>query len=92
MIGQFGWRLPVAVACLALVGMVRTAPAAAAANLLSNGSFEKEANGNPIGWESRRWAGEATLELTHQGHTGKQSAMITSDKGADFSSSNQRGR
>ena len=77
MIGPFGWRLAMAVVCLALVGTVYGAPGA---NLLPNGSFE-----NPNGWETRQWSGKATWELTNQSHTGKQSAMIASDVGADFS-------
>jgi hypothetical protein len=85
MISHFSWRISVAVACLALTGMVRVAQAAAAPNLLSNGAFEKEANGTPVGWESRRWAGEATLDLANEGHKSTRSAMIASDKGADFS-------
>ena len=76
------WRLFVTLTCMALAGMAR---AALAANLLSNGSFEIEAGGMPIGWEQRRWSGDATLEITPKGHQGKQSITIASDKGADFS-------
>jgi hypothetical protein len=82
MIVHCGWWLSASLACLALAGGVRAAPTA---NLLSNGSFEKEAAGTPVAWEVRQWAGAATSELAHEGHTGKRCAMIASDKGGDFS-------
>jgi hypothetical protein len=82
MIAHFGWRILVAVASLATAGAVCAGPAD---NLLPNGSFEKQAEGKPVGWQSRPWAGKAILEVAAQGHTGNRSVMIASENEADFS-------
>jgi hypothetical protein len=82
MIGHFAWWLAIILAFLAMGDAV---DAASLTNLLSNGSFEQESNGKPVGWETRPWSGAATAEIVAEGHTGKRSALIASEKGADFS-------
>ncbi len=52
-------------------------------NLLPNPSFEEETGGQPTGWRTERWGGEAVFEHAQIGHTGARSVVIASEKGAD---------
>ena len=56
-------------------------------NLMPNPSFEATAStGTPRGWKVRHYNGEAKQELsTTVAHTGKNSLVLTSEKGADTS-------
>ena len=53
-------------------------------NLIENASFENEKNLRPIGWTTNQYGGDdVKYEWAAIGHTGKHSAMIHSDNGAD---------
>jgi len=64
---------------------VSQAAEAAPPNLLPNPSFEEGQEGQPAGWKQVKWGGEAAFDLPGVGHTGKRSAAIASEKGADAS-------
>jgi hypothetical protein len=74
--------LTIAAVYLAVAG---SAHAAAANNLLPNGSFEKAVAGKPEGWEPRRWGGVETVQPAHPGYKSQRCVLIASDAGANFS-------
>ncbi len=58
---------------------------AKAENPVRNPSFEESRGARPNGWRRRRWGGSAEFEHASIGRTGKKSAMISSEEGADAS-------
>lgn len=74
------------VSCAAIVvfaAAVGLAGQAAGENLLPNPTFEAEANGQPEGWETETWAGEAEFDYADTGYSADRSVSISSETGAD---------
>ena len=62
-----------------------TGAKASGKQLLSNASFEESEAGRPKAWEPRTWRGKAVFSLEGTGRSGRASAVISSDEGADAS-------
>jgi len=54
------------------------------ANLMPNPSFEQAAEGRPVGWRTHTWVGQADLQHTDAGRSGR-CVMVSSKEGADAS-------
>ncbi len=54
-----------------------------AENPVRNPSFEESRGPRPVGWRRQRWGGAAEFDYADIGKTGKKSALISSEEGAD---------
>jgi putative heme-binding domain-containing protein len=54
-------------------------------NLVANSSFEEVSDERPRGWRTTTHSGRAQFAVADQGRTGRRSAKITSEQGADAS-------
>ena len=55
------------------------------ANLIRNGSFESESDGNPARWNAVTHNGQGVLSLANTARTGGRSVQISSENGGDLS-------
>ena len=60
-------------------------PPPAKVNLLGNGSFENEQDGQPLQWHPATYGGRAEFALAQPGHAGSRSVRISSSAGSDAS-------
>jgi putative membrane-bound dehydrogenase-like protein len=65
--------------------VVTSAPSESPANLIANSSFEEQRDNRPVGWRTATHSGRGELTLAKIGHTGGQSAKISSEQGGDVS-------
>ncbi|MFZ9023095.1 MAG: c-type cytochrome, partial [Litorivicinaceae bacterium] len=54
-------------------------------DMIRNGSFESESDGNPARWAPVTHSGRGKFSLANGGHTGGRSVQITSENGGDLS-------